>query len=157
MPRPCPILMLLRKVSSEHLLCVTLVTSLPSLYLADPGFYVPNWLYLGKCHMELGHKEEAREWLKKAADHRGDVPDDKEVAAHRIQCAHLHLTFDLPCRHMMRLRQCLGNSKSQSIENSVECFYYIVSDITTCHYYWLWQYIYITKMLFENGYMYIVL
>ena len=61
-----------------------LLLSLPSLYLAEPGFYVPNWLYLGKCHMQLGHKEEAREWLKKAADHQGDVPDDKEVAAYHI-------------------------------------------------------------------------
>ena len=33
--------------------------------------------------MQLGHKEEARKWLKKAADHQGDVPDDKEVSCYR--------------------------------------------------------------------------
>jgi len=49
----------------------------------NPDFYAPNWLYLGKCHMQLGHKEEARKWLKKAADHQGDVPDDKEVSCYR--------------------------------------------------------------------------
>ena len=52
---------------------------LSSLNAADPDFYVPNWLYLGKSYYQLGKKEDARKWLKKAAEHHGDVPDDKEV------------------------------------------------------------------------------
>ena len=47
--------------------------------LVDPGFYVPNWLFIGKCHMQLGHKEEAKEWLKKAADYPSELPEIVEV------------------------------------------------------------------------------
>ena len=68
-----------RKVCTQILRALCHGLCLISSSSVDPGFYVPNWLYLGKCHMQLGHKEEAREWLKKAADHQGDVPDDKEV------------------------------------------------------------------------------
>ena len=46
----------------------------------DPGFYCPNWLYLGKCHLQLGHKEEARHWLGKAAEYRSELAEDREVS-----------------------------------------------------------------------------
>jgi len=45
---------------------------LSSLNAADPDFYVPNWLYLGKSYYQLGKKEDARKWLKKAAEHQGN-------------------------------------------------------------------------------------
>ena len=60
-------------------LCWCTLVILSSLNAADPDFYVPNWLYLGKSYYQLGKKEDARKWLKKAAEHHGDVPDDKEV------------------------------------------------------------------------------
>lgn len=46
---------------------------------ADPGFYVPNWLFLGKCHMQLGHKEEAQRWLTKASEYPSELPEIVEV------------------------------------------------------------------------------
>ena len=45
----------------------------------QPGFYSPNWLFLGKCHMNLGNREKAREWLKKAAEYQSELADDIEV------------------------------------------------------------------------------
>ena len=58
--------------------CLDLSASLP--LAVDPGFYCPNWLYLGKCHLQLGHREEARRWLEKAAEHRSDLAEDREVS-----------------------------------------------------------------------------
>ncbi|CAI8015560.1 Regulator of microtubule dynamics protein 1 [Geodia barretti] len=34
---------------------------------ADPGFYMVNWLWIGKCHLALGKREEAEPWLEKTA------------------------------------------------------------------------------------------
>ena len=46
----------------------------------DPGFYTTNWLFMGKCYMQLGRKEEARLWLTKAAEYKSEIADDVEVS-----------------------------------------------------------------------------
>lgn len=46
---------------------------------AEPGFYCTNWLYLGKTHLKLGHKEEARQWLQKTLEFQATQPDDEEA------------------------------------------------------------------------------
>ncbi|XP_062501553.1 regulator of microtubule dynamics protein 1-like [Corticium candelabrum] len=43
-----------------------------------PGFYCDNRMMLGKTHMKLGHKDEAREWLKKALECPVRHPDDQK-------------------------------------------------------------------------------
>ncbi len=45
----------------------------------QPGFLTLNWLWLGKCYLALGRKEEARKWLKQAAENQRLTSDDKEV------------------------------------------------------------------------------
>lgn len=45
----------------------------------DPGFYCPNWLYLGKCYLQLGHREEARQWLGRIAGHHSELAEDREA------------------------------------------------------------------------------
>jgi tetratricopeptide (TPR) repeat protein len=34
----------------------------------DPGFYAANTLYIGKCHLALGNKPKAKEWLQKVVE-----------------------------------------------------------------------------------------
>ncbi|XP_062501305.1 regulator of microtubule dynamics protein 1-like [Corticium candelabrum] len=41
-----------------------------------PNFYCDNQLMLGKTHLKLGHKEEAREWLTKALKCDSNQPED---------------------------------------------------------------------------------
>ena len=48
----------------------------------NPGFYCSNWLFIGKCYLNLGKKDEARVWLEKAAGYKNEVlmGDDNEVS-----------------------------------------------------------------------------
>lgn len=50
-----------------------------SLCVEQPGFYSTNWLYLGKCHLQLGRVQEGSKWLRKAADYQSEVGDAVEV------------------------------------------------------------------------------
>ena len=74
-------------VSSPSLLSLSLPPYLPPPLSVNPGFYSSNWLYIGKCYLNLGKKEEAKEWLRKAADYKSDVMmgDDLEVKITREQ------------------------------------------------------------------------
>ncbi|KAL5489617.1 hypothetical protein EMCRGX_G018732 [Ephydatia muelleri] len=45
----------------------------------QPGFYVSNWLYLGKTYSQLGKKTDAKEWLSKAASVKSEDPKDVEA------------------------------------------------------------------------------
>ncbi len=45
----------------------------------QPGLMTLNWLWLGKCYLVLGRKEEARKWLRQAAENQRRTVDDKEV------------------------------------------------------------------------------
>ena len=46
---------------------------------ADPGFYMVNWLWIGKCHLALGKKEEAQQWLKKTVSYNATLEEELEV------------------------------------------------------------------------------
>lgn len=45
----------------------------------EPGFYSTNWLFIGKCYLQLGKVQEGGAWLKKAAAYVSDVEEDKEA------------------------------------------------------------------------------
>ncbi len=45
----------------------------------QPGLMTLNWLWLGKSYLALGRKEEARKWLRQAAENKRQKSDDKEV------------------------------------------------------------------------------
>ena len=49
----------------------------------EPGFYPTNWLFIGKCHLQLGKVEEGSKWLIKIATHQSKVSDDIEVRRER--------------------------------------------------------------------------
>jgi len=51
----------------------------PSLPAVDPEFYSTNWLYIGKCYLQLGKVQEGSVWLKKTAAHQSDVEEDNEA------------------------------------------------------------------------------
>lgn len=53
--------------------------------LAEPGFYSTNWLFIGKCHLQLGRVQEGGEWLKKAAAHKSEVAEDVAAKQEAIQ------------------------------------------------------------------------
>lgn len=55
-----------------------MILSVP-LITVEPGFYPTNWLFIGKCHLELGKVEEGSRWLIKIATHHSCVSDDIEV------------------------------------------------------------------------------
>jgi hypothetical protein len=48
-------------------------------FTVEPGFYPTNWLFIGKCHLQLGKVEEGSKWLIKIATHQSSVSDDIEV------------------------------------------------------------------------------
>ena len=52
---------------------------LPTHTPVQPGFYVSNWLFLGKVYVQLGKKAEAREWLSRAAGVKSEDPKDVVV------------------------------------------------------------------------------
>ena len=45
-----------------------------------PGFSSANWLFLGKTHQQMGHKDEARRWLQQVMEKEYDGPQHKEVS-----------------------------------------------------------------------------
>lgn len=52
-----------------------------------PGFYSANWLFLGKCYLQLGHVSEGKEWLKKLSSHSmpSDANEDLEIKQEAVQ------------------------------------------------------------------------
>lgn len=46
---------------------------------AEPGFFMTNWLWLGKTLVKLRKKREAKVWLQKMAEAEVVSVDDKEV------------------------------------------------------------------------------
>lgn len=50
-----------------------------SVPLATPGFYMVNWLWLGKCHLAMGHKEKAKPWLEKVVGYDTHLEEELEV------------------------------------------------------------------------------
>ena len=44
-----------------------------------PGFFSVNWLFLAKCHYQLSHKAEARQWLTKLLEHPVQNAEEREV------------------------------------------------------------------------------
>ena len=50
-----------------------------SSFTVEPGFYPTNWLFIGKCHLQLGKVEEGSKWLIKIATHQSSISDDIEV------------------------------------------------------------------------------
>ena len=47
--------------------------------LDNPDFYCDNKLMLGKTHLRLGHKQEAKQWLTKTVAYNVYRPEDKQV------------------------------------------------------------------------------
>ena len=47
---------------------------------ADPGFYMVNWLWIGKCHFALGKREEAKPWLEKTVSYETTLEEELEVS-----------------------------------------------------------------------------
>ena len=64
-------------------MCYVSVFIFAALYvccvIVEEGFFSQNWLYIGKCYYSLKKKDEAKVWLKKAAQVQGDNQDDSEV------------------------------------------------------------------------------
>ena len=52
-----------------------------SVYIdpADPGFYMVNWLWIGKCHLALGKREEAEPWLERTVSYETILEEELEV------------------------------------------------------------------------------
>ena len=46
---------------------------------AEPGFFMTNWLWMGKTLVKLRKKREAKVWLQKMAEAEVVSVDDKEV------------------------------------------------------------------------------
>ncbi|CAI8014226.1 Regulator of microtubule dynamics protein 1, partial [Geodia barretti] len=46
---------------------------------ADPGFYMVNWLWIGKCHLALGKREEAEPWLEKTVSYETTLEEELEA------------------------------------------------------------------------------
>ena len=69
-----------RKVCGTIYLCKIIIILFR--LTVSPGFYSSNWLFIGKCYLSLGKKDEARVWLEKAANYTSDVlmGDDNEVS-----------------------------------------------------------------------------
>ena len=44
-----------------------------------PDFSCENHLMLGKTHLKLGHKEQAKEWLTKVLKSDSNQPEDDKV------------------------------------------------------------------------------
>ena len=51
----------------------------------EPGFYSTNWLYIGKCYLQLGRVQEGGEWLKKAASYDSEVQEDIDTRQEAAQ------------------------------------------------------------------------
>ena len=64
-----------------------------SLFLVQPGFYVVNWLLLGKTLLALREREKAKQWLTKAAQLESVLIEDLEVCD--INAAVLNLYIDM--------------------------------------------------------------
>ena len=47
--------------------------------LVDPGFYMVNWLWMGKCHLDLGHTQEAKTWLQRVVKYETTLEEEVEV------------------------------------------------------------------------------
>ena len=51
-----------------------------------------NWLWIGKCHLAMGHKPEAKPWLQRVLDYEITLEEEIEVltifhvAVHYIEC-----------------------------------------------------------------------
>ena len=41
-----------------------------------------NWLWLGKCHLALGHKQEAKPWLERVVDCSTTLEEEIEVISY---------------------------------------------------------------------------
>lgn len=54
-------------------------TKLPSFDAVEPGFYSTNWLFIGKCYLQLGQVTEGGVWLKRVANHTSEDPEDLEA------------------------------------------------------------------------------
>jgi tetratricopeptide (TPR) repeat protein len=46
---------------------------------ADPGFYMVNWLWIGKCHLALGKREEAEPWLERTVSYETTLEEELEA------------------------------------------------------------------------------
>lgn len=38
-----------------------------------------NWLWIGKCHLGLGSKQEAKQWLEKTVSYETNLEEELEV------------------------------------------------------------------------------
>ena len=56
-----------------------------SLSAVSPGFYSTNWLFIGKCFLQLGRVQEGGEWLKKVANFSSEVEEDLEAKQEATQ------------------------------------------------------------------------
>lgn len=56
-----------------------------SLHTVEPGFYSTNWLFIGKCYLQLGKVEEGGVWLKKAAAHVSEGQEDIDTRQEAAQ------------------------------------------------------------------------
>ena len=41
-----------------------------------------NWLWLGKCHLALGHKQEAKPWLERVVGYSTTLEEEIEVTSY---------------------------------------------------------------------------
>ena len=51
-------------------------------FLVNSGFYVGNYVSLGKTYLKLKNKEEAKKWFQKAAEYPSENEKDDQVLVH---------------------------------------------------------------------------
>ena len=64
---------------------------------ANPHPFAPNWLYLGKCYMQMRKWAEAKQWFTKIIEleETTNDPDHKEVRAFTVYYIHNALIISL--------------------------------------------------------------
>ena len=106
----------------------------------DPGFYSTNLLYLGKTHLGMGQKEEARKWLTKTVQFDGPCAGDVEdKIVHIIDTANesnLSVASSVYVRMFCRLNQRPANC-SRTCEAAVNLLHNQISNLhsTVCYLY----------------------
>lgn len=60
----------------QLLAIMIIIMLLYAYFTVQPGFYSTNWLFIGKCYLQLGKVSEGGEWLKKAASHSSIMEED---------------------------------------------------------------------------------
>lgn len=52
----------------------------------SPKPFTPNWLYLGKCYMNMKKWAEAKKWFTKVIEEDGNQSDPDHVEVNDVEC-----------------------------------------------------------------------